>query len=392
MNSAITRVCFIGVYGHTQNAVLRGGLAAHGVTVTEAGISTKNFTLAGRHLPLYPMKPTLHWFGRFPSPLLPVFFALTFLLHAVVTWTQILANISAVRRADVLVVPHLGDTAVLAVKPLAVLLDRPLVYISHNGLYFTLVENREAFEAGSIAGQFLHLIDELIQRSADRIVVFSKYSGAVLSDAFGVPERKYGVVYIGVDDTMLPEAPEVDRPVDVDVLYWGNFIPHHGVRTMIHAANSLPDNQFVFAGESNDRASIIQEAEDLGLENVDFPGFLPKSSLVNYIDAATVVLGPLGDYTQTSMNIGSKVAEAAYLQKAIVLGDHPAPNELFEHEQSAMLVKPDDAEALVAAIRGVQSDEHLQARLETGAYSVYEAYFAAERNAAQFLSVADEVV
>jgi glycosyltransferase involved in cell wall biosynthesis len=391
MASPISTVCFVGVYGSNQNPVLRQGLAEHDVSVIDAGVSTRDGgpSVAGRELPLYPMKPTLNWFGRFPSWLFPVLFLVAFAFHAVVTWAAVLANPGAVRRADVLVVPHFGDTAVLLVKPLALLLGTPVVYVSHNGLYCTLVENREAFAPDSVAGRTIWLLDAAIQRAADRVLVFSEHSRTVLSDWFGVPESRYAAVYIGVDRSKFSgESAAADVP-DVDVLYWGNFIPHHGVETMVRAAAALPDHDFVFAGKSAQRESVVELADRLGADNVTFPGFLSDAELEATIRAADVVLGPLGDYTQTRMNVGTKVAEAASLRKAIALGDHPAPNEVFEHRHSAYLVEPESEEDLAAGIEAVLSADELRERLEAGSHEVSERYFTPDAVAVQFLAAAE---
>lgn len=393
MDTAVENVCFVGIYGHEQNDVLRQGLREHCVSTSEAGVDTTSLDgpILSR-VPLYPMKPTLNWFGRFPSWTLPLLFVGAFTTHLAITWGVLFVNASTVRDADVLVVPHLGDTAVLVVKPLTIVLGTPLVYISHNGLSFTLIENRSAVPADSFSADFLRRLDRLMQKWADRTVVFSAYSGEILAEAFGLPVEKYGVVYIGVQESKFSRERVGSSTDGPDVLYWGNFIPHHGVGTMVDAAAARPEYEFVFVGDSEQRERIVTRAREQGVENVSFPGFVSDERLAQYIYDASVVLGPLGDYTQTAMNIGTKVAEAASLKKAIVFGDHPAPNEVFDHRRSALLVEPESEDSLVSALDNVLSDDELRERLEDGSYSVYKEYFACDRTASQFLTVAEEAM
>lgn len=392
MDTAVSNVCFVGIYGHDQNDILRQGLREHSVSTNDAGVDTTSLDgpLLSR-VPLYPMKPTLNWFGRFPSWTLPLLFLGAFTVHLAVTWVVLLSNASTVRDADVLVVPHLGDTAVLAVKPLTVVLGTPLVYISHNGLSFTLIENRSTVPPASFSADFLRQLDRLIQRWADKTVVFSAYSGEILAEAFGLPVERYGVVYIGVQESKFSIERSESSTEGPDVLYWGNFIPHHGVETMVDAAASRPEYEFIFAGHSEQRERIVARAEEQGLDNVSFPGFVSDDRLAKYIHDASVVLGPIGDYTQTAMNIGTKVAEAASMRKAIVFGDHPAPNEVFDHRRSALLVEPENEDALVSALDDVLADDELRERLEDGSYGVYKEYFACDRTASQFLAVVEEI-
>lgn len=387
MDQNLSHVCFVGVYGNNQNDVLRDGLRSRGVTVANAGLSARDtdIVVAGRQLPVYAMKPTLNWCSRFPTVLLPILFAVAFFAHAAVTYACLAANWRAVRRTDVLVVPHMGDTSTILVKPVAVLTGRPLVYISHNGLYSTLVENRTVYASGSLAGKFISFLDMLIQRNADRVVVFSDYSGQLFSERYGVPERQYETVYIGVDESRFnpvdPEPPE--EPVDI--LYWGNFIPHHGVDVMVEAAAAVPDYDFVFAGDSRHRSSVEETAAELGASNVRFPGFVSDSELAGLVESAAVVLGPIGTHTQTSMTVGTKVAEAAYMEAAVIVGDHPAPNELFENRESAMLVDPGNPASVAAAVAAVVENPTLRSRLESGVRGIYEEFFSPERVADQFI-------
>lgn len=394
MESSISSVCYVGIYGSNQNGVLRDGLAEHDVTVYNAGISTQRETIGigSLQIPLYSMKPTLNWFSRYPSSLVPVLFAVALLFHAVLTYSLLIANVGDLRRSDLLVVPHFGDTAVLLVKPVAVLLDTPIVYISHNGLYCTLVENREVFAPTSVTGQMIRFLDSAIQRSADRVIVFSDYSQSVLSTWFNVPEERYATVYIGVEESKFAGERLPQLAHSVNVLYWGNFIPHHGVETMVQAAANVPEYEFVFAGKSDQREEIIELSDSLDAENVSFPGFLSDGELEANIRGADIVLGPLSAYTQSRMNIGTKVAEAASLRKAIVLGDNPAPNEVFDHGESAFLVEPEDPVDLATGLETILSDDALRTRLESGSYSVYERYFTPSKVAAQFLAAAEQTV
>jgi hypothetical protein len=104
---------------------------------------------------------------------------------------------------------------------------------------------------------------------------------------------------------MYPPVYEESDPAEVYVLYWGNFILHHSVTTMVRATASLPYWEFLLAGERTERERIVREVESLGLNMVSFPRFLLERKPMEYIESASVVPGPIVD-TQTSMNIGSK--------------------------------------------------------------------------------------
>lgn len=393
MKSETTNVCFVGVYGHNQDEVLRLGFKDRNVSLSEVAVPKASVSemLSEGRIPMYTMRATIHWFSRFPSWAFPVLFFGAFVIHTLATWLVMARRIGDVKEADVLVVPHMGDTSVFAVKPFAVLLDTPLIYFSHNGLYYPLIENQRKFERSTAAARLLFRTDKLIHRLSDRVIVFSEESKRRFVDTYGTEKGNYDVLYITAIESNFDKGIEHDENLDCDVLYWGNFHPHHGPTTMVQAAAALPEYDFVFLGKSQKRARVIDVAERLGLDNVEFPGFVPLDELVRHIKSADVVLGPVGDNPQTEFTIGTKVAEAAYLEKAIVLGRQPATMETFTHRDDCMLVEPGDPEAVADAVDEVLSDEELQHRLERGAFEVYETHFSVDRTTEQFLDIADEV-
>lgn len=390
MDDDLSRVCFVGIYGHNQDDVLRESLADRGVTVTDVTVPRRSVAeaKADRRLPVRTMRATINWFGDVPAALFPVLFAGTLLVHTLLILARVPFALDDLRAADVLVVPHMGDTSVVAAKPLGVLFDAPVVYVSHNGIYYTMVRNRGLYPEGSVPARVLFHTDRLLHRLSDRVVVFSEESGDRFAATFGVPRDRYEVVYISVVESNFSTADVPACPRPCDVLYWGNFHPHHGPLSMVEAAALAPDREFVFLGQSAKRERVVAAAERLDLDNVSFPGFVDSETLVAHIKAADAVLGPVGDNPQTAFTIGTKVAEAAYLRKAILVGANPAPKEVFDHGESAHLVAPGDPEDLAAGVEAVCGDDDYRERLAAGGRGVYDRHFAPARAAERFLEIA----
>jgi hypothetical protein len=185
----VSHICFVGIYGHNRNDVLREGLRQRDVTLSEVTVEKRTIEQAREEWrpPILTMKATLRWLAGVPSVLFPVLFVGVFLIHGIVTWAAVLQNLSTVRDADLLVVPHMGDTAVLLVKPLSLILGTPVVYFSHNGLYFPHVRNQQLHQPGSVGARLLFGLDWLMHRLADRVIVFSEVSGTLFSDTFDIP-------------------------------------------------------------------------------------------------------------------------------------------------------------------------------------------------------------
>ena len=389
MPEDISRVCFLGIYGHNQDEVLREGLAGRDVDVVELSVPRHSLSEAReeKRFPVLTMRATMSWFGGVPSWLFPLLVVATFLVHGLAIGAVTLARAGRLRGVDAVVVPHMGDTSVLYAKPVAVLLGVPLVYVSHNGLYFTLVENREMFPRASLAGRFLWWLDRLMHGLADHVVVFSDESGRQFAETFGVPGSWYTTIYISAPPGALDRPVEPDERHDCDCLYWGNYHPHHGPEAMVRAAAALPEYEFVFLGASSKREANVELAEELDAENVSFPGFVSRDELVRYVKAAGAVFGPVGDNPQTEFTIGTKVAEAAYLGKAIVVGQQPAIEEVFTHREDAYLVEPGDPGAVQDGVEDLLTDDDLRRRLERGAADAYDDYLSSEEAGRRFLAM-----
>ena len=393
MDTEFSNVCFFGIYGHNQDEALRTGLDAHDVSVSEVQVEVRSVAEAkeARRLPIRTMRGTMAWFADAPRWAFPILVLGGLFVHVVAMIAVAISNHRTLRETDALVVPHMGDTSVLVARPIAAILGVPLVYFSHNGLYLTLVENRGIYPKTSIAGRLLKWLDVLTHRWSDAVVVFSEESGDRFAETMDVPRSRYVVMYIKCVEANFDVAPDPGIDPDVDVLYWGNFHPHHGPQTMVEAAGRLPEYEFAFVGESDKRPPVQARAEELDADNVSFPGFLSLQALKRYILSADVVLGPVGANPQTEFTIGTKVAEAAYLKKAILVGDNQAVNEVFDHLDAAYLSTPGDPDALAGGVGMLAEDADLRRRLESGAYDVYERRFSSERAGSRLIEILEDV-
>lgn len=393
MDTEFSNVCFFGIYGHNQDEALRTGLDAHDVSVSEVQVEVRSVAEAkeARRLPIRTMRGTMAWFADAPRWAFPILVLGGLFVHVVAMIAVAISNHRTLRETDALVVPHMGDTSVLVARPIAAILGVPLVYFSHNGLYLTLVENRGIYPKTSIAGRLLKWLDVLTHRWSDAVVVFSEESGDRFAETMDVPRSRYVVMYIKCVEANFDVAPDPGIDPDVDVLYWGNFHPHHGPQTMVEAAGRLPEYEFAFVGESDKRPPVQARAEELDADNVSFPGFLSLQALKRYILSADVVLGPVGANPQTEFTIGTKVAEAAYLKKAILVGDNQAVNEVFDHLDAAYLSTPGDPDALADGVEMIAEDADLRRRLESGAYDVYERRFSSERAGSRLIEILEDV-
>jgi len=290
-------------------------------------------------------------------------------------WFVCIMEYRDLRQMDAFVVPHFGDLSVLYVKPISVLLNIPIIYISHNSIYYPVVESHARFDATSISGSMCKQIDRTLHSLADRVIVVSKTQADIFSKEFDIAPEKYDVMYTSVDESRFRGVNSTSESTS-DVVYWGNFLPSHSVEAILYAAEMLPEVSFTLIGGGGDRREkMIELSANLQLENVNFTGRISEESLCGYIKSATMTVGFLGDNPKARMNIGKKAAEAAYFSKPLIAGDSPANREVFTDNYDSLLVEPADPEDLAANISHLRSERELQEKTSKNIHNTYFEYF-----------------
>jgi glycosyltransferase involved in cell wall biosynthesis len=265
--------------------------------------------------------------------------------------------------------------------PLAWVLARrhgcPLVYDAFVSLQGT-VEMRGAhpFVVRSLA-----LLERLTMKLPDRHIIGTQELADLNARLSRVPVERFSVVPPGADeDRFYPR--DVPERETFTVLYWGNHLPHHGLETILRAADVLRDRedvQFVILGEGPMEAEMKALAANLELENVSFEGRVPWDDLFEWIAASQVCLGVFSKRERAMASITNKVAESVAMGRPTITERSPAAESWFEHREHVYMVPPEDPHTLADAILTLKRDSELRGRLAAGARRKHEEEFTIER-------------
>ena len=140
-------------------------------------------------------------------------------------------------------------------------------------------------------------------------------------------------------------------------VYAGRLAPEKGVDVAIAAARALPDADLLVCGTGPAGAALRRQAGDLG--NVRFLGHLPQRVLARHIRDARAVVVPSRWYE----NFPYAVLEAQAAGCAVVASDVGGIPEQIDNGVDGLLVPPDDAGALRAALQRLLDDPGLATRL-----------------------------
>jgi glycosyltransferase involved in cell wall biosynthesis len=238
------------------------------------------------------------------------------------------------------------------------------------------------------------LVEDVNLRAADRIVVVS----SPLRDSLvaqGVPGAKVLVNPNAVEPArFLPDErnqalrTEIGVAADAPlVCFSGTFGVWHGIPTLAKTLPKLlatrPEVRVVLLGDGPLRHLV--EGLD---ERILLPGLVPYAAVPGYLAASDILVAPHGAQADGGEFFGSptKLFEYMAAGRAIVASAVGQIGDVLEDDRNALLVPPDDPDALCQAIVRLVDDPGLRARLGAAAREAAVAEHTWRHNAERLLA------
>jgi glycosyltransferase involved in cell wall biosynthesis len=379
---SLRRICFFGTYNreYTVTQLLLQACRGAGIEVIEC------------HRPLW--EQTRHKQAAY--------FGARSLLRLMVAYVRQALALARAHRAlgtvPLYVVGFNGQLDCLLLRWLLRRQPAPIVFAPLVTLTETLVDDRAVFDARSLRARLARWLDRASLTAATGVVIDADAHRQYLIQTFGLRPERVSTWYIGADASVFKPAPISDRRGRVQVLFYGSFLPLHGVQTILAAATLLRDEsaiEFRLVGDGPLHADSLAYVRNAGLRQIDFHDWVAFDALGELVAAADICLGVFGMTPKARMVIPNKVFQAAIVGRPIITADTPAVREVFTHGETAWLCAPGDPDALAHGIRTLAGDAGLRDRLGRQAAALVAARFSAEaqgRRLAEILSrVAGEV-
>lgn len=357
MTNTPLRVCYFGTYRaeYSRNRILIEGLRRNGVQVIECherlwgGIEDRVETVQGgwKH-------PGFWW-------------------RVITVYARLIRSYWQLGRAyDVLVVGYPGQLDVFLARLLSWLHRKPLVWDIFMSIYLIALE-RGLDGKSRVGVGLLRRLEWLACRLPDQLIIDTPAYAAWFEETHGVPASRFGLVPTGADDRIFyPIPPSADKPDCITVLYYGTFIPNHGVLTIVEAAALLADDpsiHFEMIGDGPDRAAAMALAQEEELTNITFVGWLEPDQLRQRIADADLCLGVFGTTPQSLMTVQNKIYECLAMGKPVLTGDGPAVAENFRHREHLYFCERRNPTALAEAVRALCKDSELCQEMATQGYA-----------------------
>lgn len=364
------RVCYFGTYRaeYSRNQIMIEGLRRNGVDVIEC------------HEPLWrDIEDRVNVAGGGWKQF-------AFLARVVKTYARLLQQYRQVGAYDVLIVGYPGQLDVFLARLLAWLRRKPLVWDVFMSIYLIAWE-RGLGEKGRLNLWLLRALEYVACRLPDRLIQDTDEYVAWLCRTHHLKAERFRLVPTGADDRTFYPVAATQAAGRFRVVYYGTYIPNHGVPQMIAAARLLqatPEIQFEFIGQGPERVVVEALAREYALANVQFTDWVEGAQLPAYLADADVCLGAFGDTPQSLMTIQNKIYEGLAMGKAVISGDSPTVRASLTHGEHLYLCARDDPQALADAILALYRDPALAQRIAAAGARRFQEAFTLERNGARF--------
>lgn len=241
----------------------------------------------------------------------------------------------------------------------------PIILDAFVSTYDTLCLDRRIFNPRSIQGRLTFHLDRLSCQMADTVIVDTRAQAQYFERTFGVQRGKLQVLYVGCDDELFHPLKVAPSSMP-SVLFYGTYLPIHGLEIIIEAAHQMSGENvsFQIIGRGQEHERIRQLANEFRVSNVKFIDPLPLERLPDVIARSTICLGGHFGYSEKARRvIAGKTFQCLAMGRPTIVGNNPANHELFTHGENVWMCSMTDPKALADAIRQLLESPRLCAQL-----------------------------
>ncbi|WP_246465482.1 glycosyltransferase [Novosphingobium jiangmenense] len=261
-------------------------------------------------------------------------------------------------RHDRVVVPYPGILDVLILYPFARLRGAQICWDMFLSAYDTVVIDRQMLRANGLFARLLYATEWLATRAAQTILLDTREHARYIADLYRLPAARTKSVWVGVESDVFTPARNPPTGKPVKVLFYGQFIPLHGLPVIVEAIRQIagrldaPAMEFTIIGTGQEQPTVDAMIKEHQLGNLRRVPWVDYSLLGQKIADASICLGVFAADGKAARVIPNKVFQILAAKRPLVTMDCPAIREIIALGRSIRLVRPGDpsdlADALVA--------------------------------------------
>lgn len=235
----------------------------------------------------------------------------------------------------------------------------------HNPLVFdALMSPTAAMEsegklggAGRVLAPIIGHFESNLLHESDVVLTDTALHAGFYARRFGLRRSKIACIPVGAveDAPSQTKSRRCELDKTFNVLFYGSFLPLHGINVIIHAASKLVDLpirfDFVGGGRKQQRR-LYDLCASMGVTRFTYRRWIPFKDLLGVdIQRANLCLGgPFGGTPQARRVVTGKASQCLALGKATVLGKIDEDYGFVDRE-NCLLVDQNSSDGLASSIR-----------------------------------------
>jgi len=273
---------------------------------------------------------------------------------------------------DIMLIPWRG----ILTLPLAKVIHRkPIIYFPAFSIYDTLVNDRKKVKKNSLKAKFIRFVDKLACKWVDRVVLESTEEINYFVNEYDLPQEKFRQLPMSGDESIFTPQPFKELQKEFVVLFFGSFIPLHGIDTIVKAAAILKkydDMSFRICGDGQTKPEIEKLIHEKNLKNVHLQGLVSKEALLDNIKNSDVCLGIFGNTAKAQKVLTNKVFQILASKKPLITMESPAASEAgLQSNVNCILVPPSDPQRLAEAILSMKNNPEKRNQISIEGHKMY---------------------
>lgn len=237
-------------------------------------------------------------------------------------------------------------------------LGMPLVLDHMMSPYDSLVNETKTASPKSLLARILYFLERSAVRASNAVLTDTTLHSEYFSQLYDLPRSKIYAVPIGSFEGNHQTGGELKSDgrdtESLEVLFFGTFLPLHGMDVILDAAarlTDLPVRFVLLGGRGKDLSEFRRQREELGLTNVEHVEWVPPDRIPEYIARADLHLGgPFGGTGQALRVVTGKSLQTLAAGQPTIVGNLPQ-NYGFVDRENCLLVPQRDPESLAESIR-----------------------------------------
>ncbi len=261
--------------------------------------------------------------------------------------------------------------------------DRIFVFDAMMSPYGALAEEGKHGILGRMAAALWKPFERGALMRSDAILTDTESHSEYFQSEFGVPRHKIIVVPVGAVEPPISSAPTEKRDDGAfRILFYGSFLPLHGIEVILDAAAILHDLPIRFdfiGGDGEDALNLAKRMRECGRVRFTHRAWVPFDDILGReIPSADLCLGgPFGDTPQSRRVITGKTHQSLASGKATIVGSI-ADECGFADKVNCLLVRQGDPRALADAIRWANENRDLLPDIGAAGRKLHEQRYASD--------------